>query len=92
MNNDRLKFRHKCKCGSELFIIKEYGDCSVCQHNGIQNEETGMYEYPNQEGGMRTEVSDNGECQIGMAFGEGCYFFICSKCTKDFLHIPMRYD
>ena len=65
--------------------------CNDCYYNGVWNDEEDDYILKetlsiDEE---RTQVEDNGECEIGTAFGNGCYIFICNDCDKIVDKIPM---
>jgi len=78
----------KCKCGNELFKIINKLDCSKCIHNGIYTKDGGYIHKENADKGLRNQVEDEGECELGISHGLGCYMFICSSCATK-LNIPM---
>jgi len=82
----------KCKCGSNLFYIQQMSCCDDCDQNAAWDEETEEYttdlktiEDRNLE---RDYVSEEGECQMGTAYGLGCHIYICSNCGRK-THLPL---
>ena len=71
------------KCKAELFKIEIRDDCSKCEHNGAMTWADG-YTYDSGEIETkdldRTQARDEGECNMGSCFDNGCYIFICAKC------------
>ncbi|MCP4393540.1 MAG: hypothetical protein GY804_04645 [Alphaproteobacteria bacterium] len=69
------------KCNNEFFKIKIIDRCSGCEHNGYydEKEEEYLHGISDME---RTQVNENGECEMGPAWGAGCHMYICSKCSN----------
>ncbi len=72
------------KCGNDLFKVLEY-DCEDCEYNGAYDDE-GECIYNETEilekKLDRTEAFEDGQCFLGVCFGNGCHIFKCSKCNK----------
>lgn len=72
----------KCHCGNKLFYIQDIPCCDDCNQNPAYLN--GKYIYDEKEIEdkelERTGVQDNGECNLGLAYGSGCYQFICAEC------------
>jgi hypothetical protein len=84
----------KCrKCTSVLFKVQIIGCCDDCSENAAwspgEQGHTLNLEDINRHGLERTHVEENGECEMGEAFGSGCYQFICSECGGR-THLPVR--
>jgi hypothetical protein len=84
-------FELKCECGATIFNIFKNASCDNCKHNGyIDLDDESRYSYGTSNKGIpRTEVSDEGECELGQAFGEGCYRHLCAVCGKTRDHLPL---
>ncbi len=74
----------KCKkCKNNTFKITIIQDCSDCVHNAAYDDDRErIYDQAEIDrlGLERIAVEEDGECNLGTAFGGGCYMFICVKC------------
>lgn len=81
-----------CKCGCSLYKIEYRTDCYNCQYNEAWDNEA--YEYTNDEEFIkinkliRSHAEDQGECDLGDSWNNGCYIFKCSNCGK-INHLPI---
>jgi len=74
------------KCKKDLFLIQEINDCDTCEHNGWYNGET--YQHTRMPKTFhRSQVEQEGECNLGRAFGSGCWIIICNNC-KEMFNMP----
>ena len=79
----------KCeKCGHNLFKVEIRTDCHKCTMNGIWNVETEDVEYGKvpKETDSLTSV-DDGYCEMGNSFDNGCWIITCEKCSE-IIYIP----
>ena len=82
--------KKKCrKCNSILFFIYEKNNCFECKYNGVwvtdgSVDGLGLYTYDTKviedNNMIRSEVENDGCCQCGEAFGQGCIMFVCQIC------------
>lgn len=71
--------KYKCEnCDHDLFIIEKIDSCLECRHNGIWDDKNCKYIYTGY--GERTQAHDEGECELGHCFANGCHLYVCSKC------------
>ena len=80
----------KCKCGNNLFIIQVISCCDDCDQNPAYYDEQSTYDLKliDEKELDRVGVEDNGECNMGTAYGPGCYMFVCKDCN-DKTHLPI---
>lgn len=73
-------------CKSTLFEITLLDDCSDCEHNGAYTDEGYIYDEDEikEHNLIRDQVENDGECDLGPAWGCGCYMFECVKCKTIF--------
>jgi hypothetical protein len=78
----------KCKkCGNNVFNNYDTGTCDGCVYNPAMNpidDEfpawTSDREFIEKHELRRSGVEDNGECDLGYAYGVGCKLFRCTVC------------
>ena len=91
----------KCQnCGNNKFLIERIEECDSCEHNGAQLSTDSPYIYDADiiiseklKGNdiERDQVEYEGECNMGTAYGDGCYMIKCLKCGH-LNHIPIGFD
>jgi hypothetical protein len=77
----------KCtKCKHDLFKIHIEYSCGDCEHNPAWDEDEKKYTLDHdlirKKGLIRNCVANEGECDMGPAYDNGCYIFTCSKCLR----------
>lgn len=81
------------KCGNDLFKIQFNRSCDDCEFNYAWEEESKGYvsdiEIIKEKNLLRNHVAEEGECDLGHSYGEGCYLFFCSKCKHLQDYIPI---
>jgi len=86
----------KCKkCNCPFFKIDIIPCCDECRENAAWVDVihgTGSYTlnktYIEYRELKRNHVEENGECEMGAAYGDGCYMFTCANCGAR-SHLPM---
>ena len=70
----------KCgKCEHDVFKIDERG-CELCENNGVWDELTQKYTYPERTDDDRTQAGEDGECEMGHTWDNGCHLYTCACC------------
>lgn len=78
------------ECKGDTFQIVRRGSCEDCHENIASCIDDGGYIEDNErierEGLHRDHVENEGECNLGTAFGVGCLLYTCmNKCWFDYL-------
>ncbi len=84
----------KCKkCGFTAFGITTIPCCSECRENGAWDGESDCWTHDEkviQEKNLgREQVAEEGQCNMGTAYGAGCHLFRCDNCQSLQDHLPM---
>ena len=79
-------------CEQTAFSIERELYCSECENNRAWDEDTQKWindpKLIEEKELVRDHVEDAGECDIGTAYGEGCYVIYCLNCGQMVEHIP----
>ena len=78
-----------CSCGSQLFRIKEMGDCFGCEFNPWYDEQKEKWVTEESDTtSIDDMVNGHGECLLGPCENNGCHLYTCSQCNnKTNLHL-----
>ncbi len=63
-------------------------DCDVCKSNGIYDDDNEEYVYTIETDNPRTQVADEGECEHGTTYGDGCHMYMCEGCHEFVDYLP----
>ena len=82
----------KCKkCENDTFRVQVIPCCHDCDQNPAYDPDLGYttdLKVIAEKELVRDGVENDGECDMGNAYGAGCYQFICTACnTRD--HLPV---
>lgn len=94
--------RIKCKCGSEKMLVDTRFECDGCEHGSCTHLDK-LDNSCNLHDGAKCTHPDNletcsahesrahedGECDMGPAYGEGCWLTTCAECGGIVDHLPL---
>lgn len=76
----------KCTCGNDKFYIEIKRDCYECDHNGAWNSNWCYYtldlDIINDLGLTRNQAENEGECELGHSYNNGCHMYKCTECGR----------
>ena len=86
----------KCKkCNTRQFTIKINSDCGDCIHNPAWDEDeeefTQKIKTIIEKDLVRDHALENGYCDLGDCFNEGCHLYRCINCGE-LSFLPIRRD
>ena len=87
----QIKDRVVCtECGCDTMHVFDKDSCDDCVHNGVLDIEKCEYTYPEtlKSGDVRTEVNNEGLCEIESSNNCGCTYYRCSACGHYIKQVP----